>query len=259
MAAQFFGIDIGGSGIKGALVDAASGELIGERLRVDTPQPSTPDAVAAAVRTLVVEMAQYNGPVGCTFPAIVKHGVMWSAANVDKEWIGTDGATLFSKVVGMPFHVLNDADAAGVAEMTFGTGKDSGGIVIMLTFGTGIGSAVFHNGILLPNTEFGHLELNGKIAEARASARVKEDKDLSWAKWGARVNTLLQHLEFIFSPDMFIIGGGISKRFDRFAPYVEVNAKIVPARYLNDAGIIGAAMAAAEVFSDGEIDYKATI
>ncbi len=254
--AHYYGIDIGGSGIKGALVDATRGTLAGDRLRVDTPQPSTPAAVADAVKTLI-GMANYNGPVGCTFPAIVKSGVMWSAANVDKEWIGTDGKTLFTDTVGMPFHVLNDADAAGVAEMTFGAGQGMQGIVMMLTFGTGIGSAVFHNGVLLPNTEFGHLELNGKIAEARASARVKEEKDLSWAKWGERVNTFLRHLDFIFSPDMFIIGGGISKRFDRFMPYIQINAKVVPARYLNDSGIVGAAMAAAEVFTGGAIDYKA--
>lgn len=247
--ANYFGIDIGGSGIKGALVDAANGELVGERVRIDTPQPSTPAAVADAVRTLVIDQGKYNGPVGCTFPAIVKNGVMYSAANVDKGWIGTNGQTLFSERVGMPFHVLNDADAAGVAEMTFGSGRGKNGVVIMLTFGTGIGSAVFHDGKLLPNTEFGHLQLHGKIAEARAAARVKEEKDLSWAKWGARVNDYLQHLDFIFSPDLFIIGGGISKRFDRFVEYIHVNAEVVPARYYNDSGIVGAAMAAAAVFA----------
>ena len=247
--AQYFGIDIGVSGIKGALVDADNGELIGERVRVDTPQPSTPDAVADAVKTLVVDMGKYNGPVGCTFPAIVKNGVMFSAANVDKAWIHTDGQSLFSERVGMPFHVLNDADAAGVAEMTFGSGKDKMGVVIMLTFGTGIGSAVFHDGKLLPNTEFGHLHLHNKIAEARAAARIKEERDLSWAKWGARVNDYLQHLDFIFSPDLFIIGGGISKRFDRFIEYIHVNAEVAPARYFNDSGIVGAAMAAARVFA----------
>lgn len=246
--AQYFGIDIGGSGIKGALVDAANGELVGERLRIDTPQPSTPEAVAEAVKQLVVDMGQYSGPVGCTFPSIVKKGVMHSAANVDKGWIGTDGQTLFTETVGMPFHVLNDADAAGVAEMVFGAGKDKSGVVIMLTFGTGIGSAVFHDGKLLPNTEFGHLILGNKIAEARASARIKEEKDLSWSKWGGRVNEYLQHLDFIFSPDLFIIGGGISKRFDRFIEYIQVNAEVVPAMYFNDSGIVGAAMAAADVF-----------
>lgn len=246
--AQYFGIDIGGSGIKGALVDAANGELIGERMKIETPQPSTPAAVAEAVKTLVVDMGKYNGPVGCTFPAIVKNGVMHSAANVDHSWIGTDGQTLFTETVGMPFHVLNDADAAGVAEMVFGAGKDHKGVVIMLTFGTGIGSAVFLDGKLLPNTEFGHLMLGNKIAEHRASARIKEEKDLSWAKWGRRVNEYLKHLDFIFSPDLFIIGGGISKRFDRFIEYIEVNAEVVPAKYFNDSGIVGAAMAAANVF-----------
>ncbi|GIK29151.1 MAG: ROK family protein [Chloroflexi bacterium] len=253
--ATFLGIDIGGSGIKGAVVNAADGELVSERLRVDTPQPSTPPAVAQAVKTLV-EMAAYSGPIGCTYPGIVKNGTMLSAANVDAGWIGCDGQTLFNNVVGMPFIVLNDADAAGEAEMVFGAGKGKMGVVIMLTFGTGIGSALFLDGKLVPNTEFGHLHMGSKIAEARASARVKEEKDLSWSKWGKRVNDYLTHLERIFTPDMFIIGGGISKRFDRFIKYIKINAEIVPAHFFNDAGIVGAAMAAAARFPDTSAGRK---
>lgn len=242
--ASVLGIDIGGSGIKGALVDTESAALVSERMRVETPQPSTPEAVAGAVKQ-VVALLDYTGPVGCTFPAIVKNGVMHSAANVDKSWIGTDGKTLFEQTVGMPFVVLNDADAAGVAEMTFGAGKGRNGVVILLTFGTGIGSAVFLNGQLLPNTEFGHLHLKGKIAEARASSRIKDEKDLTWGEWAKRVNQYLMHLEFIFSPDLFIFGGGVSKRHEKFFPFFTLKTEIVPAQFFNDAGIIGAAMMAA--------------
>lgn len=246
------GIDIGGSGIKGALVDTTTAELVSERMRVETPQPSTPEAVAGAVKELIA-LLDYQGAVGCTFPAIVKHGVMHSAANVDKSWIGTDGKTLFEQTVGMPFAVLNDADAAGVAEMTFGAGKGRGGIVIMLTFGTGIGSAVFLNGQLLPNTEFGHLYLkSGKVAEARAAARIKDEKELSWEEWAERVNEYLMHLEFIFSPDLFIFGGGVSKRHEKFFKYFTLNTEVVPAEFFNDSGIIGAAMAAAPLNQAGQ-------
>lgn len=240
------GIDIGGSGIKGAIVDTETAELVSERMRVETPQPSVPQAVAEAVKELVA-LLDYSGNIGCTFPAIVKHGVMHSAANVDKSWIGTDGKTLFEETVGMPFVVLNDADAAGVAEMTFGAGKGRNGMVIMLTFGTGIGSAVFLDGKLLPNTEFGHLQLRGKEAEARAAARIKDEKDLSWEEWAERVNEYLMHLEFIFSPDLFIFGGGVSKRHEKFFKYFTLNTEVVPAYFFNDSGIIGAAMAAAAV------------
>lgn len=242
---EVLGIDIGGSGIKGAVVDTESAALVSERMRVDTPQPSTPEAVAGAVKQLV-EMLGYSGPVGCTFPAIVKRGVMHSAANVDKSWIGTDGQALFQETVGMPFVVLNDADAAGVAEMTFGAGKGRNGLVILLTFGTGIGSAVFLDGKLMPNTEFGHLHLKGKEAEARAAARIKDEKDLTWAEWAKRANEFLMHLEFIFSPDLFIFGGGVSKRHEKFFPFFTLKTEVLPAQFFNDAGIIGAAMAAAQ-------------
>lgn len=186
----------------------------------------------------------WNGPIGCTFPAIVHHGVTLSAANVDKSWIGTNAQELFEKETGLPVQVLNDADAAGIAEMEFGAGRGRKGVVMMLTFGTGIGSAIFLDGKLLPNSELGHLEIRGKDAEHRASAKVKEDKDLSWKQWAERVNEVLAKLEFLFSPDLFIIGGGVSKRYEKFLPLLKTRAEIVPAQFFNDAGIVGAAMAA---------------
>ncbi len=244
---NILGIDIGGSGIKGAIVDTEKGEIVGDRHRIDTPAPSTPEAVAQVV-TQLVQHFQYQGPIGCTFPAVVQHGVILTAANVDQSWIDTNGETLFQAATGYPVHILNDADAAGVAEMRFGAGRDRKGVVIMLTFGTGIGSAIFINGQLLPNTEFGHMKIRGKDAEHRASARIRSEKDLSWKDWAKRVNEFLGQMEFLFSPDLFIIGGGVSKKFDRFAQYLKVRAELQPAQLLNDAGIIGAAMAATELF-----------
>lgn len=240
------GIDIGGSGIKGAPVNTVTGELVGERLRIETPMPSTPENCAVVVNQLVLEF-NYSGPIGVTFPAVVRHGVTLTAANVDKSWINYDAETLLRRVTGMPVKVLNDGDAAGVAEVAFGAGKDVPGTVVMFTFGTGIGSAFFSNGILLPNTEFGHLLIREKDAEKRCSAKVKEDKDLSWRDWATRVNEFLVEIDKLFTPDLIIIGGGISKKFDKFAGYLESNAKIVPAKLYNDAGIVGAAMAAREL------------
>lgn len=241
------GIDIGGSGIKGALVDLKKGEFATERLRIETPQPSKPEAVAKVVGKLVKHF-EYDGPIGCTFPAVVQHGVTLSAANVDKSWIGTDAATLFREETGQPVIVLNDADTAGIAEMRHGVGKGRDGVVIMLTFGTGIGTAVFHDGKLLPNTEFGHVEIRGKDAEHRASANVRKQDDLSWKEWSKRVEEYLLHMEMLFTPDLFIIGGGVSKKHEKFLPRIDgVRAEIVPAALFNDAGIIGAAMAASEM------------
>ena len=240
------GIDIGGSGIKGAPVDVDKGEFLAERQRLDTPQPSTPAAVAETVVRLIKQF-DWQGPIGCTFPAVVQHGVVRTAANVDQAWVGTDGEALFRAATGYPVRVVNDADAAGIAEMTFGAGKGRKGVVILLTFGTGIGSAIFIDGILLPNTEFGHVELRGKDAEHRAAARIKTEKDLSWKEWSARVDEYLQYMEKLFSPDLFIIGGGVSKRFDKFAPYLHTQAEVIPAQLQNDAGIVGAAMAAKDL------------
>ncbi len=239
---QLLGIDIGGSGIKGALVDPKSGELLTERYRLETPQPSKPDAVARTV-TEIVEFFDYTGTVGCTFPAIVKGGITLSAANVDKDWVGLDADALLTKTTGCVVHLLNDADAAGQAEMTFGAGKDQKGVVIMLTFGTGIGSALFYGGKRVPNTELGHLFLDkGQEAEAWASDRVRKEGDLHWKKWGKRVDAYLKHLEFIFSPDLIILGGGVSKKSDKFMEFIELETPVVPATLLNEAGIVGAAL-----------------
>ncbi len=243
---EILGIDIGGSGIKGSPVNVETGELAAERYRVDTPAPSTPEAVAEAVLELVQHF-NWQGPIGCTFPAIVKNGVAYSAANVDKSWIGTDAHRLLQHHTNCPVLVINDADAAGIAEMQFGAGRHFNGLVIMLTFGTGIGSALFINGQLVPNTELGHVQIRGKDAEHRASARIREEKELSWKRWARLVNEYLQHIEFLFSPDLFIIGGGVSKRYDKFFPFLDVKAEIVPAQFRNEAGIVGAAYAARDL------------
>ncbi len=238
------GIDIGGSGIKANLVDVTLGEVVADRLKIDTPQPSTPDAVAAVVAE-VAEHFPGKGPIGCTFPAVMRNGVARTAANVDKAWIGTDAAGLFSKATGRTAIVVNDADAAGVAEMTFGAGKNRSGVVICLTLGTGIGSALFTHGVLVPNTEFGHLNFAGyESAEDWTAARVREDENLSWEDWGGRLNRFLNHLDDVFSPELFVLGGGVSRRFDKFASYLEVDCEVAAALMHNDAGIVGAAMAA---------------
>jgi polyphosphate glucokinase len=249
---QAFGIDIGGTGIKGAPVDVATGKLLTERKKIETPQPSTPEAVTEVVRELVTSFG-WSGPVGATFPGVVTDGTVRTAANVDKAWIGTDAAGRFAqalsgKALGGTVTVLNDADAAGVAEMTFGAGAGVGGTVLMLTFGTGIGSALFTQGTLVANTEFGHVEIDGKDAEKRASERAKVLHDMSWSKWAGRVDDYMQHMEALLSPGLIIVGGGISKESHKWVPLLTgVRARIVPAALLNDAGIVGAAMSAAGV------------
>ena len=240
---EILGIDIGGSGIKGAPVDIEKGELTGERHRIPTPQPSKPDAVIDVVAQIVVHF-QWQGPIGCTFPAVIRHGVAYSAANVDNAWIGTNGAKLLRQKTECPALFINDADAAGIAEMTFGAGKDHQGVVIMLTLGTGIGSAIFTNGHLVPNTEFGHMEVRGKDAEDRASDRIRKEKELDWEQWATEVNEFLGRMELLFSPDLFIIGGGVSKKYNKYFRYLHTHADIVPAQMRNEAGIIGAACAA---------------
>jgi len=236
------GIDIGGTGIKGAPVDVETGDLVAERLRIPTPQPALPNSVADVVEQTAAHF-KYKGPVGVTFPAVVKQGVIYTAANVDSSWIGTNAGDLFSRHVGGPVTLVNDADAAGVAEMRFGAGKDRKGVVIMLTLGTGIGSAIFLDGKLLPNSEFGHLSIRGKDAEKRASEKMREDKKLSWKQWAARLSEFLNEMEKLFSPDLFIIGGGISKKSDKFFPLLKTRTEVivVPAQMRNEAGIIGAA------------------
>lgn len=239
---QILGIDIGGSGIKGAPVDLEAGVLLTERFRLSTPQPSAPEAVANTVAD-VVRHFDWRGPIGCTFPAVIKNGVALSAANVDKAWIGTNGQDLFQQVTGCPVLLINDADAAGIAEMRLGAGKDQNGVVLMLTFGTGIGSALFVDRVLVPNTEFGHMTMGKKEAEQRASARAREEGKLSWKKWAHRVDEYLDYLTALFSPDLFIIGGGVSKDYTKFLPLLTSKTKIVPAKFFNDAGILGAALA----------------
>lgn len=243
----YLGIDIGGTGIKGAPVNVETGELLAERLRIETPHPALPNSVADVVGQIATHF-QYQGPAGVTFPGVVKKGVIYTAANVDESWIGTNAGELFARHTSGPVSVVNDADAAGIAEMRFGAGKDRQGVVIMVTLGTGIGSAVFLDGKLLPNTEFGHLQIRGKDAEKRASEKVREDKDLSWKEWSKRVVEFLDKMERLFSPDLFIIGGGISKKADKFLPYLTTKTEviIVPAQMRNDAGIIGAAYLASQ-------------
>jgi polyphosphate glucokinase len=237
------GIDIGGSGIKGALVDTEQGILVGERYRLPTPEDALPNDVVQVVAQVVQHFA-WRGPIGCTFPAVIKGGVAHTAANVHPAWIGTNVAALLQAKTGCPVAVVNDADAAGIAEMHFGAGKTHTGIVFVLTFGTGIGSAVFVHGHLLPNTELGHLEIRGKEAEHRASDRVRKKKDLTWAAWADKVNEYLQHLEALFSPDLFILSGGVSKKHEKYLHLLKTRTHIVPAHLLNNAGIVGAAFAA---------------
>lgn len=240
------GIDIGGSGIKGAPVDTQTGQLVAERHRIPTPEGARPDDVKGVVAELVRHFG-HAGPVGVTFPGIVQRGKTLSAANVDQGWIGLDADALFTEATGRDVFLVNDADAAGIAEAQFGAGKDVPGVVFVLTFGTGIGSALMHNGVLVPNTELGHLRLKGdKHAESWASDRARERDDLNWKAWSKRVSTYLQHLERLFSPELFIVGGGVSKRADKWQPHVQTtHAKVVPAKLQNDSGIVGAAMMAA--------------
>ncbi len=241
------GIDIGGTGIKAAPVDVAIGKLLADRKKIETPRPAVPQAVADVVHELVT-LFDWTGPVGITFPGVVTGGVTRTAANLDPGWIGLDARELLGKAAGNQVIVLNDADAAGMAEMTFGAGLGERGTVLMLTFGTGIGSALFIQGTLVPNTEFGHIEIHGHDAEKRASEQAKVLHDLSWGKWAGRVQEYLRHVEALLSPDMFIVGGGISKQSDKWVPLLTgIRARIVPAVLLNDAGIVGAAMATATV------------
>jgi len=240
------GIDVGASGIKGAVVDVASGKLQGERFRVPTPQPSTPKALSAAFSE-IVEFFNYKGPVGCGFPSIVKNGVANSAANIDKSWIGTNIEKVFGEASGCPVFATNDADAAGVAEMRHGKGRDENGLVLLITIGTGLGSALFYKGELIPNTELGHLLWkHGKSAELWCSSGARSHLKISRSEWADRFNEYLNHLELLFSPDLFILGGGESKFFEQYKHQLITQARVVPAKLLNNAGIIGAAAYAVE-------------
>jgi len=241
--AEVLGIDIGGSAIKGAPVNTTTGELMAERYRILTPQPATPEAITEVVAQ-IVQQFNWQGYIGCTFPAVIKQGVAHSAAHVDKAWVGTNGEQLIKAKTGCSALLLNDADAAGIAEMEFGAGQDHQGLVIMLTFGTGIGSAIFTKSQLVPNTEFGHMEIRGKEAEERASDRIRTEKNLSWKKWAMRVNEFLEQMDVLFSPDLFIMGGGVSRKHEKFIHLLQARAEIVPGKLLNHAGIIGVAVAA---------------
>ncbi len=238
-----FGIDVGGSGIKGGIVDLDTGQLIGDRIKLLTPQPATPPAVAKTIAE-VVNGFGWTGPLGVTYPGVVTHGVVQTAANVDKAWIGTNVRDVISSELnGQDVTVLNDADAAGLAEERYGAGKGNSGLVVLLTFGTGIGSAVIHNGTLMPNTEFGHLEVGGKEAEQLAASSVKERNDWSYEKWAKQVTRVLIAIETVMWPDLFIAGGGISRKADKWVPLLENRTPVVPAALQNTAGIVGAAMA----------------
>ncbi len=240
-----FGVDIGGSGTKGAKVDLTTGELASSRIKYPTPKSYEVDHVVDTVLK-VVDDAGWEGPFGCTFPGIVKRGVLYSAANLGSHWIGADLAAMLSERAGRPVTVLNDADAAGLAEVDFGVAKGVDGVVIVTTLGTGIGSAMFLDGRLVPNTELGHLEIDGVDAEKRASSAAKEREGLGYKQWAARLQSYYSHLDFLFSPDLIVVGGGISRKSAKFLPLIDIRARIVPAQLENQAGIAGAAMAAAE-------------
>lgn len=244
----WIGVDIGGTGIKAGLVDVATGSLIGSRIRVPTPHPSRPDAVVEATAGLVSRLSS-DHPIGIGFPAPFVARKVMMAANIDDSWIGVEAATRFAEAIGRPCAVLNDADAAGLAEMRFGAGHGQHGVVLLLTLGTGIGSALFHDGVLVPNTEFGHIEVRGKVAEHRAAASVREVKGLSWKHWGERLSEYLDHVDRLVWPDLVILGGGVSKKADKWLPYVEARPPVVPAQHQNEAGCVGAALYAQEVFA----------
>ncbi|HWW45800.1 MAG TPA: ROK family protein [Acidimicrobiia bacterium] len=239
--ARVLGIDIGGTGMKAAPVDTATGELVADRERILTPHPAVPDSMAAVFAQLTKHF-EWTGPVGATFPAVVKGGVARTAANIDRSWIGTDVAKTFARASGCDVTVVNDADAAGVAEMEFGAGKGRQGVVMMVTLGTGIGTALFVDGRMVPNTELGHIMMGKKEAEARASDAVRQRLDLSWGKWAKRLDAYLLELERLLSPDLFILGGGVSKQHDKFIPRLTTHAAVVAAGLLNEAGIVGAAV-----------------
>jgi polyphosphate glucokinase len=239
---EIFGIDVGGSGIKGAPVNVETGALAAERFRLPTPEGARPGEVADTIKELL-EHFQWKGLAGAGFPAVVQNGVVRTAANIHHSWIGTNAQSLFSERAGCPVYVLNDADAAGIAEMAFGIGRHyPKGVVIMITVGTGIGTALFVDSLLVPNTELGHIEIRGKDAESRSSDAARQRKEQSWEKWAARLSEHLERLEALFWPDLFIIGGGISKTSEKFFPYLKLHTPFVAAELLNTAGTVGAAM-----------------
>lgn len=240
---QILGIDIGGSGIKGAIVDTKKAELITQRKRYSTPSPSTPQAVAKKVAKIARHF-DWQGPLGCGFPAVVQNGVVKSAANVHDDWIGTNAKELFEEATGCQTVVLNDADAAGMAEIQFGAGKDRQGVILLITIGTGLGTVIFVDGVLVPNLELGHIELRGKDAEVRASDAARKKDDLSWKAWARRFDEYLHAVDRLTNPDLIILGGGAAKKMHKYQEYLTVKTEVVPAEFLNEAGIVGAALAA---------------
>jgi polyphosphate glucokinase len=252
---KVLGIDIGGSGIKGAPVNTNDGLMLESRYRIPTPTPATPQNVAPVIAE-IVEHFKWEGPIGCGYPGVVQNGVAKTAANIDDAWIGTDVNTLFSKVTGLPTYVINDADAAGLAEMKFGAGMDAKGVVLLCTIGTGIGTVLFVNGTLVPNTEFGHIELMGMDAEKYASDAARKAEDLSWEDWAKRFDQYLVSLEFLINPDLIILGGGASKKGERFLPLLTAKTRVVPAELLNNAGLVGAALAASYMHRQRSLEKK---
>ena len=238
-----FGIDIGGSGMKAAIVDLLTGELASERIRISTPKPATPVAMADVAAELV-RVHGWTESIGVGFPGIVRHGVVHSAANIDESWVGVDADAVFTDACGVDVAMVNDADAAGLAEIRWGAGRDVTGVVLVLTFGTGIGSGLFVDRALVPNTELGHLELDGRDAESYAAASVREREGIGWKEWAPRVERYLRHVEMLFSPDLIIVGGGASKSADKWLPKISIETPIVPAAMANNAGIAGAALVA---------------
>lgn len=244
---SLIGVDIGGSGIKSGIVDATAGSLEGARVRVETPQPASPDAVVAATAALVATLGPSDGPIGIGVPGPIVNGRVMTAANIDPAWIGVEAASVFSEAIGRPCVVLNDADAGGLAEIRFGAGRDVAGVILFLTLGTGIGSALFLDGALVPNTEFGHIEIRGKDAELRASAGARERRGQSFAEWAPLLNEYLNRIDALVWPDLVILGGGISKKAEKFLPLLDVRPPVVAAKLQNDAGIVGAALRAQEL------------
>jgi len=242
MKRELLGIDVGGSGIKGAIVDVESGKLVTERHRIPTPQPATPEAIAETIKA-IADHFDYNGKIGCGFPAVIKSGVIKTASNIDKSNIDVDANKLFSEITGRQVFVVNDADAAGLAEVSFGEGKGMEGVVLVITIGTGIGSALFTDGKLVPNTEFGHIYMhNGKVAEKYTSDAVRKKEDLKWSEWGKRFNKYLKYMDFLLNPKLIILGGGASKKMEKFEKQIKISTPVKPAKLLNEAGIIGAAV-----------------
>jgi len=246
MQEHILGIDIGGTGIKGALVDVKNGLLATERIRAQTPQPATVKAVAKTFAE-VVRQHDYEGPIGVGFPAVVREGVTMTASNIHNEWIGTHAQDVFSNIVGQSVFILNDADAAGIAEMTFGEGKGRKGLTVLITIGSGLGSSLFMDGALIPNTEFGHFKMHGMIAERYASNWTRKEEDLSWGEWGKRFNEYLEQIFLYLSPNVIILSGGVSKKFDKYEACIDLPIPVLPAKLLNNAGTVGAALYAQQM------------